>query len=81
MEEDTMKYRKYIRLKEYDYTQEGAYFITLCARNFIPLFGEIINSENRLNSTGRMIFNSWIKAEEMYKNITIRLRHVCDIIK
>jgi len=36
-------HRKSIRLKEYDYSQEGLYFITICTQNREHLFGEIIN--------------------------------------
>jgi len=31
-----MKYRKNIRLKEYDYASNGYYFVTICTRKFFP---------------------------------------------
>ena len=36
-----MQKRKQIRLPEYDYSQNGAYFVTLCAYNRLPLFGNV----------------------------------------
>jgi REP element-mobilizing transposase RayT len=47
--------RKSIRLKEYDYSQAGLYFITICCQNKKPLFGEIISSKMYLNDAGIMI--------------------------
>ena len=36
-----MKTRKTIRLKNYDYGQNGAYFITICVQNRLPILAEI----------------------------------------
>lgn len=33
-----MRYRKHIRLKDYDYSMNGYYFVTLCTKNRLPLF-------------------------------------------
>ena len=38
-------YRRSIRLKDYDYTQAGAYFITLCVENRACVLGDVINGE------------------------------------
>ena len=35
-------HRRSIRLKEYDYSQDGFYFITICVHGRIPLFGNIV---------------------------------------
>lgn len=47
--------RKSIRLKNYDYSIAGAYFITICAQNRECIFGEIIEGKLELNNAGRMI--------------------------
>jgi putative transposase len=47
-------HRRSIRLKGYDYSQAGAYFITLCTQDRACLFGRVINGEMRLNDAGRM---------------------------
>ncbi|MCX6149524.1 MAG: hypothetical protein NTX22_03250 [Ignavibacteriales bacterium] len=51
--------RKSIRLKEYDYSREGWYYVTICAKNKNCLFGEIVNEEMKLNEKGRIIENCW----------------------
>jgi hypothetical protein len=48
------RHRRSIRLKGYDYTQPGAYFVTLVTHDRECLFGEIVDGEMRLNEAGRM---------------------------
>jgi putative transposase len=38
-----------------DYTQPGAYFITLVTHDRMPLFGEIVDGEMRLNEYGEIV--------------------------
>jgi putative transposase len=45
-------HRRSIRLPGYDYTQPGAYFITIVTHQRMPLFGEIGDGEMRLNEYG-----------------------------
>ena len=47
------------RLKRYDYSQAGAYFITVCTRNHECTLGEIVDGEMRLNDAGRMVQSVW----------------------
>ena len=51
--------RRSIRLKEYDYSQAGAYFITICAINRKILFGEIVESGIRINPFGLVVNECW----------------------
>jgi len=48
-------HRRSIRLKGYDYSQAGAYFITICTQNRECFFGEITDGRIRLNDAGKMI--------------------------
>ena len=58
---DAQKYhRRTIRLKGYDYSQPGTYFITLVTLQREPLFGEIVNSEMRLNPLGKLVEKCWL---------------------
>jgi hypothetical protein len=50
--------RQSIRLREYDYRQAGAYFITIVAHDRSMLFGEITGGETRLNEFGRIVERS-----------------------
>ena len=50
-------HRRSIRLKGYDYSQAGAYFITIVAQARACLFGEVVDGEMRLNDAGRMVWD------------------------
>lgn len=52
-------HRHSIRLKGYDYSQEGLYFITICTQNRKCIFGEIKNGEMILNDNGKIIEKTW----------------------
>ncbi|NJC87341.1 MAG: transposase [Desulfuromonas sp.] len=50
--------RRSIRLKDYDYRQNGFYFVTICTQARICLFGEIIDGEMRPNEIGLAVSES-----------------------
>jgi putative transposase len=52
-------HRRSIRLKGYNYSQAGAYFVTVCAWNRECLFGKIANGEMILNEYGEIIMKYW----------------------
>src|SRR5512147_1358322 len=52
-------HRRSIRLKRYDYSQAGAYFVTICTQNRECLFGEIVRGEMCLNDAGMMMVRWW----------------------
>lgn len=49
--------RKNTRLKGYDYSKNGYYFITICTYNRKNLFGEIVDSIFVLNEYGQIVYN------------------------
>ena len=50
---------KSLRLRGYDYSRTGAYFVTMCTQNRANLFGKIVKNEMRLNVYGRMVQEVW----------------------
>jgi len=52
-------HRRSIRLKGYDYSQAGAYFVSICTQNRECLFGEIVDEDMALNDAGRMVQTVW----------------------
>lgn len=52
-------YRRSIRLKGYDYTSPGAYFVTSCSQNRRNIFGEIRNDVMIANPAGQMLELIW----------------------
>ncbi|MDB5281304.1 MAG: hypothetical protein JWO06_379 [Bacteroidota bacterium] len=64
-------HRKSIRLKGYDYSQEGAYFVTICVKDKECLFGKIADNAMRLNDAGLMIDKWWQKIPEKFPDIEL----------
>jgi len=62
-------YRRSIRLKYYDYSQQGAYFITICTHNKECLFGKIVNVAMVLNDAGKMVEKWWHELNTKFPNI------------
>jgi putative transposase len=52
-------HRKSIRLRGYDYSAPGRYFVTICAEEKACLFGGIASSQIELNDYGRIVENVW----------------------
>jgi len=63
--------RQSIRLKGYDYTKEGLYFITICIHNRECLFGEIENGEMVLNEIGIIANKYWMEIPNHYTQVTL----------
>jgi REP element-mobilizing transposase RayT len=56
-----MNRRRSVRLRGYDYSQAGVYFVTICTHNRECLFGEITNGQMRLNELGTVVESEWLK--------------------
>ena len=63
--------RKHMRLKGYDYSQTGMYFITICTKNRKHLFGHIKNGKMILNEYGNIIHDYWINIPTQYNNVEL----------
>lgn len=64
-------HRRSMRLKKYDYSQAGFYFITICTQNRLHLFGEIVNGEMILNCAGKMIKSQWMELSKRFADIQL----------
>src|SRR5262245_20099154 len=53
------QHRHSIRLKGYDYSQVGAYYVTIVAYQRDCLFGEIVNKEMVMNDFGKIADECW----------------------
>ena len=58
-------HRRSIRLKGYDYTRPGAYFVTICAHNRECLFGEVVDGEMVLNEYGEIVREEWFRTAQV----------------
>ncbi len=64
-------HRRSIRLKGYDYSQSGMYYITLVVQDRLHVFGEIIYGKMELNDAGEMIHEKWQWIENQYPYIKL----------
>ena len=65
------KNRQSIRLHGYDYSQSGAYFVTICTQNKKCFFGNLVNDKMILNDAGRMINIIWNELPINYPGVNI----------
>lgn len=63
--------RRSIRLKNYDYSNQGSYFITLVSQDRLHLFGKIEDGIMKLNSIGKILDEEWRKTIELRSNIAL----------
>ena len=64
-------HRKSIRLKGYDYSQAGLYFITICVQDRKCLFGKIENDEMILNDAGKIADECWLEIPNHFPNAVL----------
>ena len=62
-------HRRSIRLKGYDYSQEGAYYVTIVTLQREFLFGEIINKEMDLSTYGEIVQKWWEEIPVHFPNV------------
>ncbi len=63
--------RRSVRLKEYDYTAAGAYFINLATHAGVPLFGEVTVDQILLNPFGKVVEEEWLRTPEVRSNLIL----------
>jgi len=61
--------RRSIRLKGYDYSQPGAYYITIVTQGRECLFGEIVDGKMILNDAGKFAQKCWMEIKRHYPNV------------
>lgn len=63
--------RRSIRLKGYDYSQAGAYYITVCTQDRECLFGNVTDGQMQLSDAGRIIQSVWYALPQFYEDIEL----------
>jgi REP element-mobilizing transposase RayT len=64
-------HRHSIRLKGYDYSSAGAYFVTLVAWQRGMLFGDVIDEKAVLNELGEIVADKWQWLETQYSYVEL----------
>ena len=72
MKFDPQKHHRHsIRLKEYDYTQPGGYFVTIVSYQRECLFGGIANEKMQLNESGHIVYECWHAIPDHFTNVEL----------
>jgi len=67
----TKHHRRSMRLPGYDYTQPGAYFVTVCTQNRECMFGDVVEGQIALADPGRMVESVWRDLPEHYPGVAL----------
>jgi REP element-mobilizing transposase RayT len=69
---DSQKHHRHsFRLPEYDYSQPGAYFVTMVAWHRECLFGEVVDGKMKLSKFGLVATQQWEKLPKRFRNIEL----------
>ena len=72
MENISTKYNRHsLRLTNYDYSNKGLYFITICVENCVSLFGEVFDGELKLNLFGEIAKEEWLRTDQIRDNVQL----------
>jgi putative transposase len=63
--------RHSIRLRGHDYTQPGAYYVTVCTYDRRCLFGEILDGQMRRNKLGDIVHDEWYRTASVRREIRL----------
>ena len=63
--------RRAMRLRDHDYSQPGAYFVTICVQHRKCLFGTITDGKMRLNKRGRIVVECWNRIPQHFPSIEL----------
>ena len=63
--------RRSVRLRSFDYTQCGAYFVTICAWERRSLFGEVVDGQVGLNALGNVVEETWLAIPSHFPGVEL----------
>ncbi len=63
--------RRSLRLHGYDYTQAGAYFVTICVQNRHGAFGKVIDGIMRPSPIGEVAHRVWQEIPDHFTHVTL----------
>jgi len=63
--------RKRNRLKNYDYSNDGHYFVTICTKNRENFFGKIKDQKMFLNEIGKIAKICWLEIPKHFPNVIL----------
>jgi putative transposase len=63
--------RKSPRLPGYDYSREGAYFVTICTHQQIPHFGKIVDGQMEFSEMGKVAVSCWAEIPAHFPQVEL----------
>lgn len=63
--------RRTIRLRGYDYSADGAYFITVCTQHRVKVFGCVKNGAMHLSEAGKIVVEEWLRSQEVRAEVIL----------
>ena len=63
--------RRPLRIKGYDYTSPGAYFVTICARQRRCVFGDVLADAIVLSRLGQIVHDTWREVPLRFPNVEL----------
>jgi len=65
--------RRSLRLQNFDYTQDGVYFVTICTHRLAQKFGRVVDGKLALNDLGTLVAEEWQKTAEIRPTVEVDL--------
>ena len=66
------KYRvESTRLRDWDYSNNSAYFVTICAHQMRCFFGKVVDSKIELSRIGKIVEKVWLRTGEVRNNVVL----------
>jgi putative transposase len=59
------------RLRDWDYSSAGWYFVTICTKNQKPYFGEVIDSAIHYSPLGVIVAEEWTRTRMFRPNVSL----------
>jgi putative transposase len=66
-----LHHRRSIRIKGYDYSRPGSYFVTLCTQDRECWFGEVIYGTVQLSPIGKAVHEGWLRIPSFFPNVVL----------
>lgn len=66
-----LHHRRSIRLKGYDYSQAGAYFVTIVTQGRECRFGEVVDGAMQLSESGRIAEDCWRAIPDHFPDVEL----------
>lgn len=69
--DSNLHHRRSIRLKGYDYTQAGGYFVTICTHRHESILGKVVDGKMQLSPYGQIAFDFWPEIPAHFPNVEV----------